>query len=90
MQVELLQVLQKRWQNNGANREKGYKGFMTNLMNLLLGLKDNSFESFMREKTIKFEPDFKLEETMEEKCTVCGAESQADCKCPDDCPSCGA
>ena len=39
---------------------------MNNLMNLLLGLKDNSFESFMREKTIKFEPDFKLEETMEE------------------------
>jgi len=44
----------------------------------------------MRDKTIKFEPDFKLEDGMEEKCTVCGAESQADCKCPDDCPSCGA
>jgi len=57
---------------------------MTNLMNLLLGLKDNSFESLMREKTIKFEPDFKLEEIMEEKCTVCGAESK------EDCPSCGA
>ena len=36
------------------------------------------------------EPDFKLEETMDEKCTVCGAESKEDCKCPDDCPSCGA
>ena len=63
---------------------------MNNLMNLLLGLKDNSFESLMRDKTIKFEPDFKLEDGMDEKCTVCGAESKADCKCPDDCPSCGA
>ena len=63
---------------------------MTNLMNLLLGLNDNSFESFMREKTVEFEPDFKLEDGMEEKCTVCGAESKEDCKCPDECESCGA
>ncbi len=63
---------------------------MNNLMNLLLGLKDNSFESLMRDKTVKFEPDFKLEDGMEEKCTVCGAESKADCKCPDECESCGA
>ena len=63
---------------------------MTNLMNLLLGLNDNSFESFIREKTVEFEPDFKLEDTMEEKCTVCGAESKEDCKCPDECESCGA
>ena len=61
---------------------------MNNLMNLLLGLKDNSFERFMRE--VKFTPDMELEDGMDEKCTVCGAESQADCKCPDDCPSCGA
>ena len=59
---------------------------MNNLMNLLLGLKDNSFESFIRE--VKFEPD--MEEKMEEKCTVCGAESKDDCKCPDECESCGA
>tara|TARA_R100001594_G_scaffold130890_1_gene170208 strand:+ start:717 stop:908 length:192 start_codon:yes stop_codon:yes gene_type:complete len=63
---------------------------MNNLMNLLLGLKDNSFESLMRDKTVKFEPDFKLEDGMEEKCTVCGAESKEDCKCPDECESCGA
>ena len=63
---------------------------MNNLMNLLLGLKDNSFASFMRDKTVKFEPDFKLEDGMEEQCTVCGAEAKEDCKCPDDCPSCGA
>ena len=63
---------------------------MNNLMNLLLGLKDNSFESFMRDRTIKFEPDFKLEDGMEEKCTVCGAEKKEDCKCPDECESCGA
>ena len=61
---------------------------MNNLMNLLLGLKDNSFERFMRE--VKFTPDFKLEDGMEEKCTVCGAESKDDCKCPDECESCGA
>ena len=63
---------------------------MNNLMNLLLGLKDNSFESLMRDKTVKFEPDFELEDGMEEKCTVCGAESKEDCKCPDECESCGA
>ena len=63
---------------------------MTNLMNLLLGLNDNSFESFIREKTVEFEPDFKLEDGMEEKCTVCGAEKKEDCKCPDECESCGA
>ena len=63
---------------------------MNNLMNLLLGLKDNSFESFMRDKTVKFTPDFELEDGMEEKCTVCGAESKDDCKCPDECESCGA
>jgi len=61
---------------------------MNNLMNLLLGLKDNSFESFMRE--VKFTPDMELEDGMEEKCTVCGAESKEDCKCPDECESCGA
>ena len=44
----------------------------------------------MRDKTVKFEPDFELEDGMEEKCTVCGAESKADCKCPDECESCGA
>ena len=47
-------------------------------------------QEVINSKARKFEPDFKFEETMEEKCTVCGAESQADCKCPDDCPSCGA
>ena len=46
---------------------------MNNLMNLLLGLKDNSFESLMRDKTIKFEPDLNGR-----KVPVCGAESQAD------------
>ena len=53
---------------------------MNNVMNMLLGFKTNSFESFIKEKEME----------KEEKCTVCGAESQADCKCPDDCPSCGA
>jgi len=63
---------------------------MNNLMNLLLGLKDNSFERFMRDKTVKFTPDFELEDGMEEKCTVCGSENKEDCKCPDECESCGA
>ena len=36
-------------------------------MNLLLGLKNNSFESFIRDKTVKFEPDFKLEKVVPDK-----------------------
>ena len=56
-----------------------------NIFNTILTQKVNSFH---RLKTVESEPD--KEDTMEEKCTVCGAESQADCKCPDDCPSCGA
>jgi len=56
-----------------------------NIFNTILTQKVNSFH---RLKTVEPEPD--REDAMEEKCTVCGAESQADCKCPDDCPSCGA
>ena len=68
---------------------------MNNLMNLIMGLwnykmNDKTREKIEREYRVNFEPDMELEDGMEEKCTVCGAESQADCKCPDDCPSCGA
>ena len=54
---------------------------MNNWMNVLLSQKTNSFESYITKK--------EEEKKMDEKCTVCGAESKEDCKCPDDCPSCG-